>query len=75
MPTTHLLVFRGNAGEYGHVSKRVLRALGAKSIGDVSAEKPTDVLARAAIPGTVVFEADCEWNGIDTYAWAPINIR
>ena len=68
---TFLFSHYGNAGLFGHISKRVEEATG-KSFEDLEDRDPVRLAKAAGIPGTVVFVVDAGWNGIDHYAFAPV---
>jgi hypothetical protein len=69
---TLLLVHYGDASQYAFISKRLLAAVKVKTPDDVAERAPAALLKSAAIPGTVAFVVDTGWNGINTYAWAPV---
>lgn len=61
-----LFVFYGNAGEFAHISRRVLSAVpGAENI------QPEDLATRLSLPGGLVLMVDTDWNGVNYYGFAP----
>ena len=64
---TLLFVFNGMAGEYEYVSKR-LQGLVDGDVEDVDVE---DLVADLSVDGGLVLEVDADWNGVNTYGFAP----
>lgn len=65
---TLLFVWYGDASLYAHVSKRVRAAIKE----DPEELAPKTLARRLSMPGGFVIELDAGWNGINYYAFAPL---
>ena len=66
---TLLFAYYGDASVWGYISPSLAEALGTSE--DEIELKPADLEAGLEIEGGVIIRVDNDWNGVNTYGYAP----
>lgn len=69
---TLLFVFYGDAGSYAFVSKRCAVAAREAGVKDPEALSPVGLARKLKLSGGLLLEVDAGWNGLNYYAFAPV---
>lgn len=62
-----VLIYYGDASDYGYVSPRITSECG-EAITELD---PSELIEKLNLENVVSFEVDANWNGVNTYVFAP----